>query len=113
MDRVAFAVDHQTGRHVPARHPTQSLADDFDENALSAPSIELAVEDLLPGTEIELAIGDGDHHLAPHDLPLQVRVGIVLAGPVVAIARDRLPRGQALEPDLIIVMETAFVVVDE
>ena len=52
-------------------------------------AVELAVEDLLPGAEVELAVGDRHDHLAAHDLPLQVGVGVVLAGAVVVVLADR------------------------
>src|SRR5579885_373066 len=57
-----------------------SFADDLDQHPLAPPAVELAVENLFPGTEIELALRDGHHHLAAHDLALQMRVGVVLAG---------------------------------
>src|SRR6185295_13446461 len=38
------------------------LTDDLDQHPLGAAAVELAVEDLLPGTEVEAAAGDGDHH---------------------------------------------------
>src|SRR5262245_56439415 len=60
-----------------------SLAEDLDQDSLRPAAVELAVEDLLPGAEVELAVGDGDDDLAAHDLPLHVGVGVVLAGAVV------------------------------
>jgi len=55
------------------------------------PRVKLAVEDSFPSAKVEPAIRHRHHHLAAHDLPLQVRVGIpvtsfrtgVLAGAVV------------------------------
>ena len=55
------------------------LADDLDEDALLAPAVELAVEDLLPGPEVQLSRGHRNHHFTAHDLTLNMRVGIVLA----------------------------------
>ena len=40
------------------------FTDDLDQHALAAAAIEFAVEDLFPGTEIELAAGDGNDDLA-------------------------------------------------
>ena len=77
------------------------------------PPSNSAIENLLPGAEIEFAIGDGDDNLASHHLPLHVCIGIILAGPVVAIARDRLVRGQFFEPDLIVVVQATLIVIDE
>ena len=62
-----------------------SLADDLDKYPLAPPTVELAVEDLLPPAEVELAARDRHHHLAPHHLPLEVCVPIVLSRPVVEV----------------------------
>jgi len=48
-------------------------------------AVELPVKDLLSGAQVELAVGDGHDDLAAHDLPLHVRVGVVLARVIVAI----------------------------
>src|SRR5581483_4565966 len=89
------------------------LADHLDQHALSPAAVELAVEDLLPRAEVELAARDRDDDLAPHDLPLQVGVGVVLAGVVVAVLLGRSVRGEALEPALVVLVEARLVVVDE
>ena len=68
-------------------------------------AVELAVEDLLPRAEVEPALGDGDHDLAAHDLALQVGVGVVLAGPVVAVRGVRLVRRELLQPRVVIVVQ--------
>src|SRR5574341_2188657 len=57
----------------------------LDEHALLPPPVELPVEDLLPRAKIEPASGDRHHHFPSHHLALQVRVGVVLAGVVVAV----------------------------
>jgi hypothetical protein len=54
-------------------------------------SVELHGEDLLAGAEVQLALGYGNHDLAAHDPALDVRVGIVLAGVVVAILARTMP----------------------
>ena len=69
------------------------LADDLDQHALRPAAVELAVEDLLPGPEVELALGDGHDHLSAHHLPLHVGVGVVLAGPVVPVALGEASNG--------------------
>src|SRR5213083_528500 len=69
------------------------LADDFHEDAFSAAPVKFAVEDLFPGTEVQFALGDSNDDLATHDLPLQVRVGVVFTGAVVLIlCRGRVRR---------------------
>ena len=64
------------------------ITDDFDQNALPATAVELPVKDLFPRAKIQPAIGDGRHHLAAHDLPLEVGITVVFAGAVMAITAD-------------------------
>ena len=68
------------------------ITDDFDQNALPATAVELPVKDLFPRAKIQPAIGDGHHHLAAHDLALQMRIAVVFARAVMALATDRLVR---------------------
>ncbi len=89
------------------------LADDFDEDSLLAPAVELAVEDLLPGPEVELSGGHRDDHFTAHHLTFDMRVSVVLACPVVMVLVDRFVRRQVLEPDLVVVMQSLLVIVDE
>jgi hypothetical protein len=77
-------------------------------------AVELPVKDLLPPPKVELPFGDGHDDLAAHDLPLQVGVGVVLAGAVVLVAlRRRVERGQLLQPLLVVLVQARLVVVDE
>ena len=70
-------------------------------------AIELAVEDLLPRTEVQLALRDRHDDFAPHHLPLQVGVGVFLAGPVVGISlRRRIKRSELLQALLEFLMQT-------
>ena len=71
------------------------LPNDLDQHPLAPAAVELAVEDLLPRAEVELALGDGHDDLAAHDLPLQVGVGVVLAGAVVVVVLRRRVAGPA------------------
>jgi hypothetical protein len=57
---------------------------DLDQHPLPPPAIEFAVKDPFPRAKIELAVGHRNHHFAAHHLPLQVRIGIVFTGTVVA-----------------------------
>jgi hypothetical protein len=51
------------------------LADDFHQRALSAATVEFAVENLCPWAEIKFAFGDCDD-FAAHDLaPTHFRAG--------------------------------------
>ena len=89
------------------------LADNFDQHPLPSPAVELPVENPLPGAKIKPAVGHRDHHLATHDLALQVRIGVVLTGSVVPILVNRRMRRQPFELDLVIVMQAALIIVNE
>ena len=89
------------------------LADDLDEDALLAPAVELAVEDLLPSSEVQLSRGHRNDHFAAHDLTPNMRVGVVLACSVVMVMVDGFVRRQVLQPDLVVVMQSLLVIVDE
>jgi hypothetical protein len=96
------------------REPAELFADDFDEDAFGSSAIEFAVEDLLPGAEVELSPGDGDDHFSAHELALHVGVGVVLPGAVVGVSRGRgVERGEFLEPTAVVLMQAGLVVVDE
>lgn len=64
---------------------TWLLADDLDQHALFAAAVELAVEDLLPGPEVQLAGGHRYDHFTAHHLALDMRVSVVFAGSVVMV----------------------------
>src|SRR6266511_757935 len=78
------------------------LANDFYEDPLAPAPVEFAIENSLPRAEVEFPVGDGHDNLAAHDLPFEVGISVVLAGPVVVIMADGLMRRQLLEPDIII-----------
>ena len=71
-----------------------SLTNNLNQNSFLTPSIELAVENLLPGAEIQPPVGYRHDHLPAHNLALEVGVAVVLAGAVVAVAGDRRVGGQ-------------------
>src|SRR5262245_13413637 len=96
-----------------ARREFRLLPDHFDQHPFPAPAVELAVEDLLPRPEVESSRRHRHHHLAAHDLALEMRVRVVLAGLVVTVLRGRRMRRQALEPALVVRVQAALVVVDE
>ena len=92
----------------------QSLVSDYlDQHSLSPSAIEFAVENLFPRAEIQFALSDCDDDFSAHDLPLQMGVGVVFAGPIVAIAGGRRMRSQFLQPHLVVVMESWFIVINE
>ena len=57
----------------------------LNQYSLSSHAVELAVKDLLPGAEVQFAVCDGNHNFATHDLPLHVRIGIILARAVMLV----------------------------
>ena len=57
----------------------------LDDHPLRPPAVELAVEDLLPGAQVEPAVGHGHDHLVVDEQVLQVRVAVVLAAAVMAV----------------------------
>ncbi len=71
---------------------------------LASLPIELAVEDLLAGAEVQPAFGDGND-LAPHDLPLDVRIGIVFAGIVVSVLARRLMWRDLFQPAIVVLVK--------
>ncbi len=90
------------------------LADDFYKYAFLPPAVEFAVKDLLPRAEVELAVGDGNHDLAAHDLALVMGIGVVFAGAVVVVSFGRrIERREFLEPLLVIMQKTRLIIVDE
>ena len=66
-----------------------SLSNDLDQHSLRAVAVELAVENLLPGAEVEFAIRNCHDHLPAHDLPLHVSIGVILADAVLLVAGGR------------------------
>src|SRR3974377_1642862 len=81
------------------RRKTALFPDDLYLVPLSAPAVDLAVEDLFPRPEIELSIRDRNYHLAPHDLSLVVGITVLLPRTVVMIAlRTGVKGGQFLAP---------------
>ena len=89
------------------------FANNLHEDALLAATIELTVKDLFPGTEIELAFGDGDDDFPAHNLTFHMCVRIIFSRVVMAILRGRFVGRQFLEPDIVVMEEPVFVIVDE
>src|SRR5262245_21981125 len=63
----------------------RSLAEYLDQDPLAALAVKLEVEDVFPGSEMQLSIGDRHDHLAAHNLALQVCVCVVFSCPVVLV----------------------------
>jgi hypothetical protein len=87
--------------------------DHLHQHALISPSIELPIKNLLPRPEVQLALRDCDHHFPAHDLPLHMRIGVVLPGAIVLVCLGRcVERSQLLQPFLVILMQPALVIPD-
>ncbi len=96
-----------------AAKPAHSLPNDLHWYALPPPPVKFPIEDPFPGPQVQPPFGDGNYHFAPHDLPPDVRVCIVLAGVVVAILARRLMRRHLLKPAIIGLLQAEFTVVGE
>lgn len=88
--------------HTPM-NPALSVPNYFNEHTFAPATIEFAVENLLPRPKIQLPVCNGDHHFPAHDLPFQVRIGIVFARAIVIVMRNRRMGRQFLQPNFIIV----------
>jgi hypothetical protein len=84
----------------------------FDEHALFAPAVELAVEDLFPRTKVEFPVCNGNNRFTPHNLSLEMRITVVFTG-VVSVAAYGLVRRELPEPIVEIFMQTWFVIVNK
>ena len=115
LSKMRVEVNLTTKPSVPGRKQRASLllTNNLYKHSLAAVPVELPVKDLFPWAEVEFAFGDGDDDFAAHDLAFEVGVGIVFAGAVVMILGSGSVRGEFFEPDLVIVVEAGFVVVDE
>ncbi len=88
------------------------FSNDLDEDSLSSSAVELPIENLLPWSEVELPVRDGHDDFSSHHLPLQMRIGIILAD-IVTILFNRLMGSKLLKPNLKVMMKSGFVIIDE
>src|ERR1017187_843274 len=61
------------------------LPNNFHQRTLASASVEFAIEDLFPRTEIQFAFCDGHDHFASHDLAFEMSIGVVFACAVVLV----------------------------
>ena len=101
-----------TSLHPPYLFFEDLFPDNLDEDAFMAATVELAVEDLLPGTEVQTPVCDRHHYFTPHYLPLQMGVGIILTH-IMAILGNRFMGRQFFQPDVIVMVQSGFIVVDK
>src|SRR5258708_21286846 len=57
-----------TAAQMAKRAISPLFADDLDQHPLAATAVELAIKNLPPGTEAEVARRNSDHDLSVHDL---------------------------------------------
>src|SRR5262249_15243982 len=95
------------------RYPTTSGLDAhrLQQDPLGPPAVEFAVVNALPRAEIELAVRNRHKHLVAEQHALEVRVGIVLTGAMMAVVEPL--RCDFFEPLHNVVPQTRLVIVDE
>src|SRR5262245_35860688 len=98
------------GRPRPDLRP--SFSDDLDQHSFLSAAIKFSIEDLLPWTEIQLAVGNGNDDFASHDLAFDVGIRIVFARIVVPVLIDGLVRHQSLEEIVVVLEQPGLIVVD-
>src|SRR5512132_2334753 len=91
-----------------------SLSQCLQNDALGSLAIPFAVEDALPGTEIEPARGDGDDDLVADGQRPEMGGGVVFARSGIVPIPVGFPwRDVVLEPVENVLPETGFMIVDE
>jgi len=88
------------------------FTNNLHQDALGSSAVEFSVEDLFPGTEVEFSPGNRDNHLAPHDLPFKVSVGVVFTH-IMPVAGNGLVGGELFQPLGIIGVKPGFIIVYE
>lgn len=88
------------------------ITDDLHEDAFFTESVELTIENLLPGAKIELSSCHSYYDLTAHDCALEVGVSVVL-GAVVSVLGMGMLRGEFFQPFFKILVQAGFIVVDE
>jgi hypothetical protein len=63
----------------------RSLAHHFHDHPLVALAVEFGIEDPLPGSQVEFALGDRNDDLVVDEQRLQMRVAVVFAGLMVFV----------------------------
>src|SRR4030065_2567136 len=89
-----------------------SFSNNFHQNSFLSSPIKLSIENLLPRAEIQFPIGYGNYYFPSHNLPLQMSISIILPI-VVMVLRNRLMRSELLKPNIIVMMESPFIIVYE
>ena len=85
---------------------------DLNEHSFLPFSVEFTVEDLLPGSEVELASRYGNDRLSAHYAAFEMGIGVILVS-VVPVLRIGLFRRELFEPYFEVLMQARFIVVYE
>ena len=83
------------------------LTDYLYENPFPAPTVKLAVENTLPGTEMKLPISYRYDYFPAHDLSFEVGISIVFV-PIVTVLGNRFMRGKLFKPYLVIKVQSGL-----
>ncbi len=62
------------------------FADNLDEHPFFSLAVKFPVENLLPGTKMQLPFCDGNNNFPTHDLALVMGIAVILSGSVVLVA---------------------------
>lgn len=86
------------------------FAHHFNDHSLVALAIELGIENLLPGTEVELPIRDRHDDFVMDDERFEMRVSVVFAGLMMLVVLTKW--SQRLQPLVDVFDQPALVVID-
>ena len=84
------------------------FSNDLDQHPLPSSTIKLAVEYLLPRVKVQAVIRDCRDGLAAQELPLHMRVRMILPRTVVPVLAHRLVWSQLLKPVVVILVQAAL-----
>ena len=100
----------------PKRRTGRSIGlvpDQLHQDPFPSATVEFAIENLFPGSKVELTVRDGDDDLSTHDLSLEVCITIVFTGLIVPITAQGGVRCQFFQPPPEVLMKPTFVIIDE
>jgi len=85
--RQSFVLPHEARllRGTDKIRNARLLSDDLHQDSLPSSPIELVVEDVLPGAQMQPAFRNCQGDFAPHHLPLQMGIRVVFSRSVMVI----------------------------
>lgn len=103
-----------SGRLLATRHAhdrrTPLFADNLHENPLTTTSVELAIKNSLPRTEIEFSFRECDDDFSSHYLSLQMSITVVFACVVMPI--HRLLWSEPFQEIVVVLQQAGLIVID-